>query len=120
MFWACSGVDAMAGPFVLNVRPLDERDVGYRHGGGSTPQVSARPHALAACGRGPESAAPGAGSTPSPRVFVVRSATSAAANRKTLDASSARWKPDVSASGAELWLASRSLVRDVAMAVKIA
>jgi hypothetical protein len=52
--------------------------------------------------------------------LVIRTATNAAARKKMLDASSARWKPEVSASPAGAWLASRSPVREVAIAVKIA
>ena len=37
-----------------------------------------------------------------------------------LEASSARWKPEVSASAGGVWPASRSLVREVAIAEKIA
>src|SRR5919197_4279819 len=56
----------------------------------------------------------------SPRVLVARSAITAAAIRKMLQATRARLKPDVSASGDAMACASRWLVREVAMTEKIA
>ena len=56
----------------------------------------------------------------SPRVLMAREAISAAASRKMLPASSARWKPEVRASDAEAWAASRWRAREVAIAEKIA
>src|SRR5450755_774023 len=50
----------------------------------------------------------------------MRSATTAAASRKKQPVSNARWKPDVSAAGNDVWPASRWVVRDVAIAEKIA
>src|SRR5215204_2065795 len=76
-------------------------------------------HARAGCGRAADSG-PSTGSTVSPRVLVMRRATNAAARKKTLDASSDRWNPEVSASSTGARLASRSPVREVAIAVKIA
>src|SRR6266536_2674251 len=55
-----------------------------------------------------------------PRVLVARSAMRAAARRKMLPASSARWKPATSACGGAVWIASRWWVRPVASAEKIA
>src|SRR6266496_3454589 len=86
---------------------------------------------LARRGRG-QSARSGAGTWPraagipmgwvmgSPRVLVARSAMTAAASRKTAQASRARWKPAVSAASRGACPASRALVRAVAMAEKIA
>jgi hypothetical protein len=56
----------------------------------------------------------------SPLVLVARRAIAAAATKKMLEARSARWKPAVSASGRATWRATRWLVREVAMAEKIA
>src|SRR5258708_7919791 len=64
--------------------------------------------------------APSAGADSSPRVFVARSAMTAAAARKMLQARSARWNPEVRASARATWATSRWLVRDVATAEKIA
>src|SRR5215207_6992855 len=80
---------------------------------------SVGPHARAGCGRAADSG-PSTGSTVSPRVLVMRRATNAAARKKTLDASSDRWNPEVSASSTGARLASRSPVREVAIAEKIA
>jgi len=54
------------------------------------------------------------------RVLVARAAMRAAATRKTLQAVSAIWKPEVSAAGWEAPAASRWWVRPVAIALKIA
>src|ERR1700730_14305741 len=56
----------------------------------------------------------------SPLVLVARRAITASATKKTLEASSARWNPEVSASGRATWRTSRWLVREVAMAEKTA
>src|SRR5919197_5330258 len=56
----------------------------------------------------------------SPRVLVARSAIAAAAIRKMLQATRARLKPAVSASGGATARASRWLVRELAMTEKIA
>src|ERR1700730_1258127 len=56
----------------------------------------------------------------SPVVWAVRRAIAAAATKKMLQARSARWNPEVSASGRATWRAARWLVREVAMAEEIA
>ena len=53
-------------------------------------------------------------------VLVARRAITAAATKKMLEASNARWNPEVSASGKGTWWATKVFVRDVAMAEKTA